>query len=216
MASTTAKLAGTVSEISGGAYGTIAWGSPNSIKSGTDSTASASIEAASDGTNMGEILTSTGLWLSNFGFSVPSTATIDDVQIKLYYNLDSSAATGSTMLGTASLTKMQMAYQSTPTLIGNSASSFNFVRNNNYAAKTWNQTTDSLGGSLTPTIVNDSTFGVVLAATVSAPYLEDPEKTSYSYLYLDYATVEIFYTDTGGGGGGSSSSSSKGGMFLVF
>ena len=119
------------------------------------------------------------LCATNFGASIPSDATINGVEVKIYKR--------DTGLGTTDM-NIKLLKGSVP--VG--TSSIPVAWSNTITAATYGGPSDLWGTTLTPSDVNSVTFGVGLTVY----------KTSmYTYPEVDYITLKIYYTPASSGNG---------------
>ena len=138
-----------------------AWTTPGNITADDASTASAAVPTDY-------------LVASNFGFSIPSTATIVGVTVEVQAH---ETGTGSSNY------VVQLHSNTTPTLIGNSKNSAT-VSGTTPTTQSFGGVSDLWGATLTPSTVNATGFGVSLWST-------DTTNT----LLVDFIQVTIEYTD---------------------
>lgn len=163
---TAASITTDGSVISGG---TIAWANPSN----------AAIDDGNYATQIPNSNTTGSRYLvfENFGFSIPSTATIDGIIISIKRRKTSSS-------GQINDTVVQLKQGST--LIGNNvALAANWPTT--VAVQTYGASNDVLGTSLTPANINSSGFGVTLRIYNVGGSGAQGE--------VDVVTIEIFYTD---------------------
>lgn len=160
------------------AVGSHTWSTPNNSKVSDNTYTTSSASFAAD-TNY--------LKATNFGFAIPSGATINGVSVS-FERKKVVGAPNSVLDSVVKLVK------------GGTVSG-----TNKSAGATWNNTegTVTFGGAadlwgltLTDTDVNASTFGVVLSATMAAI-----TGKSACVAYVDFISITIDYTAGGGGGG---------------
>lgn len=162
------------------AVGFHVWGTPNNAK-------------VSDNTYATIFASSTGdsqyLKATNFGFAIPSGATINGVSVAV--ERDRNVSLGN------SIAEKSIKLVKGGTVSGNDKST-GAAWPNTEATITYGGAADLWGLTLTDTDINASTFGVVVQAafTVIAP-------KGICDAYVDLITITIDYT-TGGGGGGLS------------
>lgn len=155
-------------------YGTTAWTSPSNAASSNNSYASVLLSSF----NSSQYLKAT-----NFGFSIPSGATIDGIVVEVElkassvgYIRDSSVkiVKGGTASGTDKKRSPGVFWPNTDTVI------------------TYGGSTDLWGLSWSDTDINASDFGLAFSPSV------DTGKTSIT-AYIDHIRITVYYT-TGGGG----------------
>jgi hypothetical protein len=140
--------------------GSTAWTNPGNITS--DNAADATAAVPTD-----------YLLASNFGFSIPLTATILGVTVRV-----EASETGT---GTSNYVPQLMS-DTTPTLIG-SAKTAVTVSGTTPTVAASGSATDLWGATLTPDIVNGSGFGVAIWSTDST-----------NTLAIDFITIAVEYT----------------------
>lgn len=154
--------------------GGTAWSSAGNITANDNNDANAGSAFTS--------VTSEVLRASNFGFSIPSGAIIDGIEVR-YERFGTTS-------GSASLP-----IEVTEQLIGASAS---FVGNNKSGGATWEGTrtlttlggsSDKWGTSLTRSDINDSDFGFGIQAEFNGGGLGNP-----SNAFVDYVQIRVHYT----------------------
>jgi hypothetical protein len=124
--------------------------------------------------------TSQFLRFTNYGFSIPSGATIDGIEVELARGVSS---------GTASTISAIM-YKA-GSQVGTNKSSGTF------SAETLGSPTDLWGTSWTAEEINASGFGFGVGAMGGS---------NGSTIFMSGARITVHYTEAGGGGGGSASS----------
>lgn len=128
---------------------------------------------------------------TNFGFSIPSGATIDGITVDIrrrassnnasYYSVDDviKLVKGGTVVGT------------------NKASGTNWSTTFGYY--TYGSSSDLWGSSWTHSDINDSNFGMVISGYIYA------YGKGYSNFEIDHVRITVNYTEGGGGGPTSAS-----------
>lgn len=125
------------------------------------------------------------LKVTNFGFSIPSGATIDGIVVEIERKRDAKTSSKDNTL--------KIVQAGTP--IGtNKASATAYPTTDTIA--TYGSSTDLWGASWTDSNINSSTFGVALS-------IENFPFKSANSAYVDHIRITVYYT-SGGGGGGSS------------
>lgn len=166
MASST-KSAGTGSNLTG--VGSNAWTSPGNIVSANGSYAY---------NNQGD---TNYVRASNFGFTIPSTATITGVVVKIKRYCPSSNRVNDTYLRLVNAAGV---------VSGNNKASSSYWPTSNTVA-TYGASNDLWGLTLTPTDVNDVDFGVALACDDNYIFILKP----HVYAYVDHVEITIYYSD---------------------
>jgi hypothetical protein len=168
-----AAYAGTA--VNDASYGTVAWTNPTNAVGTTDAISAAVASPASNGTNISQYLK-----LTNFGFSIPTGATVTGVQVTLNITSDASAG-GLTGRQSGMIVKA-----------GATAGT-------DKGSQTWDQTnstnvmgssSDLWGTTLTPTDINSTGFGV--AVSVYASY--DNFGSLQLSTGIDSAQITVYYT----------------------
>lgn len=159
------------------AFGAITWSTPNNAK-------------VSDNTYTIVAASFTGdthyLKATNFGFAIPSGATINGVSV----SFERKKIVGNPNTVTDSVIKLVKG----GTVSGTNKSA-GATWNNTEGTVTFGGAADLWGLTLTDTDVNASTFGVVLSATMSVAISKNPCNA-----YVDFISITIDYTEGGGGG----------------
>ncbi len=150
----------------------------SSIASGNGSWTNASNAYLNDNTYATVTNSSTGntqyLYLNGFGFSVPAGATIDGIVVNLKKH-----ATGTVTDSRVTLVANTSSIGSNKTLTGSWPTSD--------AVFTYGSSTDMWGSNttgLTPTVVNNSNFGIRIRANIGS---------SNAIGYVDYAAMTVYY-----------------------
>lgn len=117
-------------------------------------------------------------WLRgyNFGFSIPTNATIVGIQVQI-----SARATAASMV---SLEEVYLGINGDKEL---STSKNTTYLTTSQATYTLGGSTDMWGTAISPSQINNSDFGVIMAA--------DNDDTSYRYCYVYWVKVTVFYTE---------------------
>ncbi len=158
-------------------YGTTAWTSPSNAAASEDSYATCTL---------GSFNSSQYLKATNFGFSIPSGATIDGIVVEVELKASSSflindssvkIVKGGTIGGTDKKRSPAVFWPAVDTYI------------------TYGGASDLWGLTWTDSDINGSTFGIVFSAHV------DTGKASIT-ASIDHIRITVHYT-TGGGGGSS-------------
>ena len=162
--------------------GSAAWDNPSRIVS--SNTSYAIVYGAGD-------RTSNYLKATNFGFSVPSGATIDGVKVEIEKRATMDYSTGY-------IRDVEVKLIKGGTISGDNKgnTSTNWSLTQSYV--THGGATDLWGLSLTDADVNASNFGVSIYVFINN---DDPDMDEV-YAYVDHIRVTVYYT--AGGGGGSS------------
>lgn len=162
------------------AVGTDGWSLPNNAKVSDNTHTTATGSSTAD---------SNYLKATNFGFAIPSGATINGVTVSIERKFSSAPNTAKDKV--VKLVKGG-------TVSGNNKADTGTNWPSTDTVKTYGGAADLWGLTLTDTDTNASTFGVVLqiAKTVS-------DGKSGTNAYVDFISITIDYT-TGGGGGGLS------------
>lgn len=150
------------------AGGSVAWTNPTNILTSNNSNATVT---------MGQGISSQFLVGNNFGFSIPTNATVDGVIVRI----ESSYATATP------LTKTSYLWNGNSTTVDNKIGT---AKSPAPAASesiiSYGSSTDVWGATLNPTIVNSANFG--FAQTYSGAI------GSGSTMNVDNITIQIFYT----------------------
>jgi hypothetical protein len=177
------KSAGTGANVTG--VGTVAWSNPGNITASDNSYATAPLSAGEQ-TNY--------LRASNFGFNIPTTATIVGIEVVV----ERFGGVFGSQAG-ASDTIVRMVKSGTIAGDNKSLGSEYPVFE---MTSTFGAATDLWGTTWTPSDINDSTTGVVFSANC-------PDQDSTAS--VDHVTMTVHYTDSE-----SQTTSTTGNMFLVF
>lgn len=161
-------------------YGTRIWSSVDSAKVSDDARATASKPTAGTSTS------SHYLKATNFGFSIPSGATIDGVSVSIERSASNNSSPKRVSDDVVKLVKGGAVSGA------NKAAAGNWVTTD--SAVSYGGAADLWSLSLTDTDVNASDFGVVL----SCLFIYSSGKGQLS-ARVDYISITIYYT-TGGGG----------------
>ncbi len=154
------------------AVGTLTWANPDNAK--TNNTAYATFNAGYS-TAQSHYLKAT-----NFGFAIPSGATIDGVSVSI------ERRTGY-VSGTYGRTTVVKLVKGGTVSGDNKASATDWPDAD--AVASFGGVSDLWGLTLTDTDINDSTFGVVLSATIT-----NDEEMFLNIGYVDYISITITYT----------------------
>jgi hypothetical protein len=127
----------------------------------------------------------TNLRVTNFGFSVPSGATIDGVVCEIERKINSTFRNSRD--GVVQLTK-----NGTNTVGSNKASATVWPLSDAYA--TYGAAADLWGTTWTDSDINASTFGVVING------VRDSGKAGSTIWNVDHVRITVYYTAAGGGG----------------
>lgn len=141
--------------------GSNAWTLPNRIQ-------------VNDGTFSPAVCPSNYLKATNFGFSIPSNATIEGIVV----NVDRSASVVNTV------TEAEIKLLKAGTIVGNNAATVNYWPTT-AAVASYGSSSGLWGTTWTYSDINDTNFGVVLA-TQSSP----TGKTGY----VDYISITVYYS----------------------
>ena len=138
------------SSVDNSGTGTVTWTNPGNVTN-------TGINSANAFANLGQNIVSHYLWITGFGFNVPSNATITGTEMRL---LKSSAGTSNavqditvTLVNAGSTIGSNRAIGGVYWLAGTTAGTYT----------SYGGLTDQWGASLTPTIANSSTFGVAIS-----------------------------------------------------
>jgi len=164
-----------------------AWATPSNATGSPNGTTSDCDIAAGQTTKM--------LLLTNFGFSVPGAATITGVRAIL----KSTTVGGSNLgFGPASVN-----VQIRNAGAGVGAAKSTTMNTDPAADLTLGNSSDLWSGTLTPAVVNSSTFGIGVTGSTSS---------DESNLQIDAASIEVFYTTPSSGPAPQSQTIGLGGM----
>jgi hypothetical protein len=164
----------------GSGPGSVSWTNPGNI----GSTSSSSVASAADGSHAGNTKSLDG---SNFGFSIPSGATINGVAISLQAKANESGVTLSGVLLVNGVSR---------TPAGGTNANGDTVTNGSYTTYNWGGPTDLWGiasSNWTPTLVNGSTYSTDLSFSVWLD-MEFSETTVDAY----DLTATVYYTTASG------------------
>jgi hypothetical protein len=156
---TSTKITGTGANLTG--IGSNAWTLPNRIQ-------------ADDGTASNAVCPSNYLKATNFGFAIPSNATVEGIVV----NVDRSSSQVNTV------TETEVKLLKAGTIVGNNAATSNYWPTSLTVAS-YGSSSGLWGTTWSYSDINDTNFGVVLA-TVSSP----TGKTAY----VDYVSITVYYS----------------------
>lgn len=159
--------------------------------------------SASDSSGIGDLYITNTVTASNFGFSIPSGATIDGIQIDLTAYATYKYTTGINSPNKAAITKV-VCYDGSSEVGTSNAPG---ILNTSPTLYTYGGATNTLTTGLTAAQLNSSSFAIAMSGYF------DLKANASNDINVSSLTVTVYYTEPGGGG---SSSSSKSGMFLVF
>jgi hypothetical protein len=142
------KLAGTGTNVTG--VGTVAWSNPNDITVVDDGNIGGQ-QATAPHFDMGSAV-SNYLRASNFGFDIPTEDTVTGVEVKI---------TGRDGNGVAQDDIVRLVDSSGNIVGDNKGTNTAFV--NAFTTKSYGSNSDDWGVTLTPSLINNSNFGVVLS-----------------------------------------------------
>lgn len=167
--STSNTLAGTGTNDA--SYGTYAWTTPGNITADDASYA----DTVDPGPGSGD-----SNWLvgSNFGFAIPSTATITGIVV----TIEKYAATNGALDSQVKL------FDNTSTPVGSNKAEGG-IWASTPTVSTYGSSSDVWGASLTPTIVNNSNFGVGIAAGLFS--------NGTGNGHVDYIKMQVYYSADG-------------------
>lgn len=162
---TSATSPGTAASVAGSK---VDWSNPNNALVSDDSRATAALDFG-----IVDFESSDSLRLTNFGFAIPSTATITGILVEVEGRKNSAAAQGSTVtLVNAAAT------------IGSSITGSIFL-NGSDSYISYGGSGNTFGYQLTPTVVNSSTFGIDFVANIAL---------STTTVSVDHARITVYYT----------------------
>ena len=153
----------------------VAWSSATGITASDDTRSTAALTGTVAGTRQTQFLVA-----SNFGFTIPSGATIDGVVVEIERSVSSTSGNP----------KDESVY------LTNNASNTGLIGNNKASASVWPTTdayatygasNDVWGATLTDSIVNDSGFGVFVRANKDAT-------ESSTTVRVDHIRMTVYYT----------------------
>ena len=188
MSDTGAMAAGTVVNIADSGQGT--WSGKNAAN---DSVGMAGAVATADGATWATTGTafnnkkSQTLRLTNFGFAVPSDATIDGIELTIVRR---QILSGSTVDDTIRLCTNSAGTAADQ--FGSNLASATTWPASTFAAATYGGPTNKWGAALTPAIVNASAFGLDIKVAYGS---------SQQIPQIDQVLLKVYYTVSGGGGG---------------
>lgn len=154
-----------------------AWGTPDNAKVADDTYTTVGILFVSD---------SDYLNVYNYGFSIPTGATIDGVTVDVHRKANFDEATKRIRDSTLHLRKA-----GTRTGTNKAATTTNWPTAE--ATATYGGAADLWGNTLAPADINNSGFGVSLKVVCGSAF-------SVQTAYVDYIAITINYTEGGGGG----------------
>ena len=169
MASQGPNSPGTI--VNDNSFGTIAWSNPANAASSNNVYAI----AFSFGGGVSNYLKAT-----NFGFSIPSGATIDGIKV----TIEAQTSAGSTNDSTVKLVKSGL-------VLGSNLGTSLPWNNVSDSTRTYGSSSNLWGLSWTDADINDSTFGVAYSSTLTAG-------KSGARNRCDYISITVYYT-TGSG-----------------
>ena len=162
------------------AVGAVNWGAVNEAKTSNNAYATVGVSST---------VQSNYLKVTNFGFAVPSGATINGITVSIDRKSNGSGPSNYVKDTIVKLVKGG-------TVSGDDKADTVTRWPSTEATQTYGGAADLWGLTLTDTDVNASTFGVVLSATL---YLHFGK--NYPSAFVDYISITIDYTEGGGGGG---------------
>lgn len=162
------------------------WGGGVLDPGGADWTNAANAKVANGSgascTNMGAFTFSAYLKSNDYGFSVPETATVNGVVAQAGISSNTSNS-----------------YDKAIQLFYFSATGTNHARGsgstwplNSYSLATWGSSTDLWGIGISPSMVNNSSFGFMVAVQNGS--------SNGAFQYVDYMTMTVYYTALGAAG----------------
>lgn len=157
--------------------GTLAWPSPGNIT--TDDGNTSQIVKTTTGTE-----TTNWLVASNFGFAVPTGATVDGVIVEW----DKVVA----IFGSGDCVDSSVRLWDSGVIGSNKALGGTWPISPTFVS--YGGAADLWGASLTPAIVNGSGFGAALSASLS-------RTSSFVIAGVDYVRITVYYTDAAASGG---------------
>lgn len=149
MASTAQTIAGTGANVS---RGLVVWSNPTRVNASQGNTLSASCSV-----NLGGASGSDYLAASSFGFAIPADATIDGVLLRVGQGIAAGTVTCQLQDNSAALIGSSKTYSAAVA----------------YSVASAGSSSDVWGATLTPTIVNGSSFGVRIWTTTSFQHRVD-------------------------------------------
>lgn len=158
-------------------FGSVAWSTPENAASSNDLFADLNIFGGQ---------TTQYLKVTNFGFSIPSGATIDGIVVSIERYASPNGTTRDSRVRLVKGGTVQATDKASGSAWPN-GSGASATANYGGAADLWS-------GTWTDSDINSSGFGVVLAATNIAA--KDPESVA-----VDHITITVHYTEGGGGSG---------------
>lgn len=173
------NFAGTGANVAFPVAGDFDWDNPSNITA--DDSSYASINALYANQN----LISNYLRASNFGFSIPSNATINGIVVGINRT---SGATGSP--GNGGYDRAVRLVNASGSVVGDDKAIINTVWPTTFTTQSYGGSSDMWGTSLTANDINDSDFGVVLAA-------EFQSAEGDGVTQVDFISVTVYYTQPG-------------------
>jgi len=152
--------------------GSVAWSNPGNATTSDDSRATASIRSQSGPSHY--------LKATDFGFSIPSGATIDGIEVEVEKgsNANNQVADNAVRIVKGG------------TIGSTDKSGANWATTDAYI--THGGASDLWGKTWTPTDINNSNFGFAISASCGAPVFRDG--------YIDHIRITVHYTEGAGGG----------------
>lgn len=154
-------------------FGTTSWANPGNIVSSNDSYASITF-----GTGTG---TSWYLKGTNFGFSIPTGATINGIVVEIERKRGGTFVAGFPKDNSVKIVKSDGSIGST-----NKASATQYPTTDTYA--TYGSSSDLWGETWTYSDINDADFGVVLATDIQVP------SEAIGVTSVDHIRITVYYT----------------------
>jgi hypothetical protein len=155
------------------AVGTVAWGSPDNIKASDNVRALVANEFSA--------ITSNYIQASNFGFSIPTGATIDGILVEI--EIRDNAGTGQVYDSAVKIVKADGSVGSTNKASGTAWPDLDTYRSYGSSSDLW-------GESWSAENINDSDFGVVMSVTIDG---------FFGAAGVDHIRITVTYTEGGGG-----------------
>jgi hypothetical protein len=137
----------------------------------------------------GESVTINNLIASNYSFSIPSGATIDGVEVKIYHRVYGSAS--------VSLSVNSFKLVKDSTIVGDDGSADLTAGHYEYVEESSGGSSDMWGTTLSSSDVNSSNFGASVSYTVTNESPIDTG-TNQSSLNVDYIQIKVYYTESSG------------------
>lgn len=163
-------------------FGTLGWNTVGNTLTSNDAYADSGTTAPSS---------SHYIKATNFGFSIPSGATIDGIVVEIERKTNNTANTYK-----AKDSRVRIVKGGTIQTTDLADTGTIWPITDTY--KTYGSSSELWGTTWTDTDINSSTFGVVISASLRGL----PGKF-FSYAYVDHIRITVHYTE--GGGGGSTS-----------